>query len=59
MCWFKVLRDLKNALALPFGIIIFTQKNQDTVKIVPIENNNGEVVTPSDETVQTALLNPI
>lgn len=47
----------ENALSY-FGYAYYVE-NKDTVKIVPIENNNGEVITPSDETVQDGTYEPL
>ncbi|MFO8068799.1 MAG: PstS family phosphate ABC transporter substrate-binding protein [Alkalibacterium sp.] len=46
-----------NGLAY-FGYAYYIE-NQDTVKIVPIENSEGEVVTPSSETVQDGTYEPL
>ncbi|MDZ7836225.1 MAG: hypothetical protein U5K84_13730 [Alkalibacterium sp.] len=47
----------------PYGLAYFGYayyvENQDTVKIVPIENSEGEVVTPTDETVQDGTYEPV
>lgn len=46
-----------NGLAY-FGYAYYLE-NQDTVKIVPIENSEGEAVTPSSETVQDGTYEPL
>ncbi|WP_423190316.1 PstS family phosphate ABC transporter substrate-binding protein [Alkalibacterium sp. f15] len=46
-----------NGLAY-FGYAYYAE-NMDTVKIVPIENNDGEIITPSDETVQDGTYEPL
>ena len=47
----------------PYGLAYFGYayyiENEDTVKIVPIENSEGEVVTPTDETVQDGTYEPL
>ncbi|MCC5896005.1 MAG: PstS family phosphate ABC transporter substrate-binding protein [Alkalibacterium sp.] len=47
----------RNALAY-FGYAYYAE-NQDTVKIVPIENSAGEAVTPDDVTVQDGSYEPL
>lgn len=47
----------RNALAY-FGYAYYAE-NQDTVKIVPIENNAGDIITPTDETVQDGTYEPL
>ncbi|OJF97203.1 PstS family phosphate ABC transporter substrate-binding protein [Alkalibacterium sp. 20] len=46
-----------NGLAY-FGYAYYAE-NMDTVKIVPIENSEGEIITPSDETVQDGTYEPL
>lgn len=46
-----------NGLAY-FGYAYYAE-NQDTVKIVPIENSEGEAVTPDDQTVQDGSYEPL
>lgn len=45
-----------NGLAY-FGYAYYAE-NQDTVKIVPIENSDGEIVEPTSETVQNGTYEP-
>lgn len=47
----------RNGLAY-FGYAYYAE-NQDTVKIVPIENSEGEVITPTSETVQDGSYEPL
>ena len=47
----------------PYGLAYFGYayyaENMDTVKIVPIENSEGEVIEPTDETVQNNTYEPL
>jgi phosphate transport system substrate-binding protein len=47
----------EHALAY-FGYAYYLE-NQDTVKIVPIENSEGEIVEPTSETVQNGTYEPL
>lgn len=45
--------------ALAYFGYAYYEENQDTVKIVPIENSAGEVVEPTSETVQNGTYEPL
>lgn len=47
----------KNAISF-FGYAYYIE-NEDTLKIVPIENENGDIITPEFETIQSLEYSPL